>query len=454
MNYAKMPRRIVLCLAAAGLGIAPAAFGVAGASATTVAHHHVPSGAVTSERHQDGHGSGNDGDGDRDDSGSPHSGATVLFVSPSGVSGAADSSCSTAAYSTIGSAVAAASPGGTVNVCAGTYKEDVVVSQKLTLVGQGATIDATNLVNGIQVTAAWSQVDGFTVENALGEGILVGSVVAPVSTTAAVMSVSNVTIEHNVVTNNDLGAQAASPSYPECQAAGAVPGDCGEGIHLDGAVYSTVANNEITGNSGGVLLSDEAGPTAHNVITENVVTDNLFDCGITLASHNPNAFNLMTSQPVGTVAGIYDNVISNNVSSGNGTKGEGAGVLIAAAGPGTALYDNTIWGNVLSGNELSGVTVHAHSPGVDVNGNQILHNSIFTNNTGSGDLPNGPMAAGDLATTGILVYSAALPVTITIRDNEITGDATGIWLTNNVTALGIDDNSFFGVGTNVFTSAP
>lgn len=63
-----------------------------------------------------------------------------------------------------------------------------------------------------------------TVVNATGEGILVESA-------------SHVTIESNVVTHNDLGGQPhpVKTSYPECQAQGGIPGDCGEGIHLMGS---------------------------------------------------------------------------------------------------------------------------------------------------------------------------------------------------------------------------
>ncbi len=57
-------------------------------------------------------------------------------------------------------------------VCAGTYAESVAVAKALTLSGQGATIDATGLDNGIKITASNVTVSGFTVENATGEGIL------------------------------------------------------------------------------------------------------------------------------------------------------------------------------------------------------------------------------------------------------------------------------------------
>ena len=332
------------------------------------------------------------------------------------------------------------------------YREDVSVSRRLTLEGRHAVIDASGKINGIHVTASGSQVHGFTVMNAQGEGILVGSVVPPVSTAGKVIAVRNITIANNVVEHNDQGALATSPTYPECQAQGQIPGDCGEGIHLAGAIGSHVTNNVVTGNSGGVLLTDEAGPTASNVISHNVVIGNLYDCGITLAAHNPNV--VVSGHTHAAVGGIYNNTVSDNQAVGNGTKGEGAGVLIAVSGPGTANFGNTVVGNVLTNNELSGVTVHAHSPGVNIGGNRILSNWIFTNNTGTGDYPNGPLAGHDTATTGILVYSAVQPVSITIAHNQIIADAIGVWRTTNVSVPGIGSNTFINVGTNVVTSAP
>ena len=375
----------------------------------------------------------------------------TLYVSPSGHHGARDVSCATAAYPAIHGALSAAAPGSTVIVCPGTYHEDVALAKRVKLQGRQAVIDALGLTNGIHVTASSAQVAGFTVMNAQGEGILVGSVVPPVASAKKVLAVKNVTVANNVVENNDLGALLAHPTYPQCQAQGQIPGDCGEGIHLDGAIGTRVVGNTVSGNSGGILITDEAGPSALNVIDRNTVVANLYDCGVTLAAHNPNVVSAgKTHQAIG---GVYRNTVSNNYAIGNGTKGEGAGVLIATAAPGTAAFDNTVSGNVLASNELSGVTIHAHSPGVNISGNRILGNDIFTNNTGAGDFPNGP-GHGDTATTGVLVYSAVLPVSVTIAHNQIVANAVGVWRTTNVSTPGIASNSFVSVGTNVVVSAP
>ena len=58
---------------------------------------------------------------------------STAYVSPSGSSSGADTSCATAEYASISKAVAAVSAGGTVVVCRGTYHTQVVVSKPLTL---------------------------------------------------------------------------------------------------------------------------------------------------------------------------------------------------------------------------------------------------------------------------------------------------------------------------------
>ena len=463
MRSLKASRLVTSALASLLLAGGALAVG-SGAASASAGHHHGGSKGGHHGRSHHHHGAGGAGSS---------SGATLYVAPPATPTTSvaavttvpATNPCNTAAFSTIGAAVTAASPGDTIIVCPGTYAEAVSIAKSLTLEGEkrdGGRDRSERRDPGHGVQLHNRGFHGRETPPARGSWLARSFHRAP--TASAVISVSNVTIVHDVVKDNDLGGAQASPTYPECMAAGGIPGDCGEGIHLDGAFDSTVAHNYVTGNSGGVLLSDEAGPTHDNVIEGNLVIDNLFDCGITFGAHNPNAYDIATGQTNPTVAGLYNNKVLGNVLIGNGSKGEGAGVLLAASGPGTATYDNLVSGNKLAGNELSGVTVHSHSPATvvngnnvasdDINGNVVVHNAIYTNNTGSGDFPNGPTAAGDTATTGILVYSAFSPVAITIGGNRIIADTTGVWLTNNVTVTGLASNKFIGVGTNVVTSAP
>lgn len=391
-------------------------------------------------------------------------GGGAIFVSPSGSAGSGDWSCDSAAYSTIQSAVDAAPSGGTVTVCPGTYTEDVIISSPLNLRGIDATIVGSQTANGmcdqlgpngpgsapclagVTIKSGWVQVSGFTVRGAPGEGILAtGSLGGG--------SISNVSISDNRVVNNNTDGIPPNPNslYPQCQAAGQVPGDCGEGIHLMGVTDSVVRDNFVSGNEGGVLLTDEFGPTHDNVVAGNVITRNLYDCGVTVPGHNPYALDT-AGNPQPNRAGVYDNVIRNNYITDNGLNGEGAGVLFANAGPGTASYDNLVLNNYISGNELSGVTMHAHTVGPgqfeDLSGNRIIGNVIGRNNIGSaaagpGDPLDGPPAT-DPETTGILVFSGTVPVSVTIANNTVFDNHFGIWLGvgSNVTA-DLDHNRLF-----------
>jgi len=213
-------------------------------------------------------------------------------------------------FTTISAAVAAAASGDTVKVAPGTYREDVVIGKSLTLVGQRRNktiIDATGLANGIYVdgldNANLSQVTvaGFTVENANFEGILV-------------TNASDVTIWGNTVTGNDLALQ---PLIPTCNGEPAFETaentDCGEGIHLIGAVHSTIADNLVEKNAGGILITDETTTSHDDVITRNLVRDNLYASGITLVSYS-------TATTTDQAGGFNNNTLSNFMltSVGNG----------------------------------------------------------------------------------------------------------------------------------------
>jgi hypothetical protein len=335
-----------------------------------------------------------------------------------------------------------------------------VITKPLSLRGQRATIDQAGVTPGLQVTlpglgkqtifaavvifSSDVQFSGFTVTHAQGEGILAAGLGS---------DISGISISHSAIVHNDLGFGVPKPksSYFECAPAGQIPGDCGEGIHLTGVAFSAIKDNFIAFNSGGMLVSDETGPTHDNLVAGNVVTGNSTDCGITMPGHNSNALS-STGQRQPSVAGVYDNVIRGNVVTNNGNKGEGAGVLFANAGPGTAVYDNRVQGNFIAGNELAGVTFHAHTlpPGKfeDLSGQRVIGNVIGTNNLG-GDPLDFPATPKELVTTGILVFSGGTPVTVQIAFNHIFNNKIGIWLSKAVTASGLGTNTFSNVTTPI-----
>jgi hypothetical protein len=189
-------------------------------------------------------------------------------------------------------------------------------------------------------------------------------------------------------------------------------------------------------NGGGVYLTDELGPSSHNRVIGNRIWDNTLQCGITLAGH-VTAVDPGTLLPTGA-GGVFDNLVADNVSNGNGTyvgsnpnDGDGAGILMGGGVVDAAVYANVIRDNTAIGNGLAGVVIHEHGPG-DLNDNVIVGNRLRNDNV----LGDPQFTPADTVTTGILVASA-IPVGTTgaisgtvIAHNRISKVAVGIWTLN------------------------
>jgi Right handed beta helix region len=350
---------------------------------------------------------------------------TTRYVSPSGTSGAADTSCKTAGYSNINAAITAASSGSTVVVCKGTYHVQAIVTKPLNLVGKsGAVINAkgqkpltvgtTKLPGSIGIGVLGTshvKVSGFKVVDAGFDAILVG------------LS-SHVLVTGNVLQHN---------------------GDVG--VDLNGSSWSLATHNISEYNTGGgYLVADDVGPNSHNQVSWNVASHNPGGCGVIVAGHS--------------TFGVTDNLISYNVLTDNGTlksSGGGAGVVIATEVPGEKVAGNTVLGNTIYGNGLAGVTIHAHVPGQNLNGNRIIGNWIGVNNTLGDpiDLTTSPtsmknVAKPDARTTGILVGSASR-IAVLISGNHISHNYYGIFLegVGKVVHASISGNHYTKVSVQV-----
>jgi Right handed beta helix region len=353
-------------------------------------------------------------------------------------------------YASIQSAVNNAAAKDVIQVGPGTYKEGVVIGIPLSLIGAGAdqsTIDATNQPNGVLVDGFNHPglhdvvVAGFTVENALFEGILA-------------VSASDVTIRDNKVINNDkspgllfTGAPTGCPGQPAYEMD--ETGDCGGAIHLIGVSDSTVSGNFVTGNADGLLISDETAISKGNLVTQNNVINNPLECGIVLASH----------PPVGSTApffaphyGVVGNTVTKNVSTDNGVQigGAGVGLFSDGAGPGR-VSENTISHNTLIGNGLGGVTLHTHvgpafggAPADNMDNNTITGNYIASNladlfdtatpgrvginiNSGGGGSPvTGTVITFNIINDEDVDIAINTPATVDIHTNNLLGGNIGV----------------------------
>ncbi len=292
-------------------------------------------------------------------------------------------------YSKIQTAVNHASANDLISVGRGTYSEDVVIGIPLSLIGAGAdqtVIDATGLANGVFIDGVDHPglhsvtVAGFTVQNALYEGVLV-------------VSASDVTIREDHINHNDKFGPVFNPSAPNCPGQPAFEtdetGDCGGALHLIGTTSSIVSDNLMTGNADGILISDETAESTGNLVIRNIVKNNPLDCGIVLASHAP----VGSSGPhFAPHFGVDHNTVAENVSADNGVQvgGAGAGLFSDGNGPGR-VSGNVIINNTLTGNGIGGVSLHTHvgpafgAPADDMSGNMIIGNIISRNLADVGD---------------------------------------------------------------------
>jgi hypothetical protein len=259
-----------------------------------------------------------------------------------------------------------------------------------------------------------------------------------------------VTIADTIVEHNDQAFNTSLPANAGCPSSPTDADDCGEGIHLLGVSWSEVIGNNVSHNVGGILVSDggfgiSVGPAAHNLIAYNRSLDNALDCGITLPGHDPRGVattGANAGKPQPSLAGVYDNRVVHNVADGNG----GAGLLDATPTPGTASYDNVFADNTANGNGNGGFVLHSHAPLQDVSGIVVTGNRFGKNNI------DGDADTGVKPTTGVMLLSVAVPTSIVVTDNAISGDVNGVALNSNIKVVG--HNSFSKVTNTYFHYTP
>ena len=376
--------------------------------------------------------------------------------------GSDSGNCRSSPCKTLGYALTQAGPNGNIVIAPGTYPESGnanVIKPGLTglsirSIGSAArtVIDATGNANGILIEASGVSVTGLTIKNANLEGILAEPPRSswPKRPTSAPAGISQVTIAGNAVVHNDRAYNTKLPPMAACPSSLTDADDCGEGIHLLGVSWSQVIGNNVSHNVGGILLSDggfgiSVGPAAHNLIAYNRSTDNAFDCGITLPGHDPRAVATTgpkAGQPQPNLAGVYDNRVVHNVSTGNGA----AGLLDATPYPGAASYDNLFADNSASGNGNSGFVLHSHAPLQDVSGIVVVGNRIGQNNLA------GDPDTGVKTTTGVMLLSVAVPTSIVVAGNKISHNVNGVAFNSNIKVIG--HNKFAHVTHPYFRYTP
>ena len=291
---------------------------------------------------------------------------------------------------TIAALIAAASPGDTVTVPPGTYREQVVVDKSITLVGEGRpVIDGGGVGDVIKVTADGVTIRGFVIT---GSGTNVSD-----EPTAIRLLGDNAVIEDNILRDVLYGVtliQSDGHTIRRNQISSIEDFSSerrGHGVYLYSTSHNTIEDNVITRTKDGIFL----GFAFFNTIRHNRVTDVRYGIHYMYADDNVFTDNTFTHSTAGGAL-MYSRRLrfERNEFGYNRSEASGYGLLFKD------VDDVYMEGNIIHHNRL-GITMEGapHTPGsvVEIKNNLIGFNqvaieltsttgAVFTGNTFVGNL--------------------------------------------------------------------
>jgi hypothetical protein len=355
--------------------------------------------------------------------------------------------CPTAGFTTISAAVAAASAGDTIKVCAGIYPETVTVDKQLTIDGAKTGIDARKNRGGLATESVVDSlnggfiigsgvngvtIDGFTIEGA-GSDTVTAYGVEDFQGSSGLSLLNNIVrdnleginlqnpdgtkpalIQHNNFINNNNGTTAEG----------------GTGVFIsNGPANSTsILANRFTGHRQ-TAINFAGNPSSHS--TGLVVDGNqsINDATFVVATNSDNAAvdsNTITFSGSTNGTAILDfgsnndlRVLYNVIKGGNGSGTSGIKLSDFSGSPsvGTTVTANKVTGRywgirvvgaytsaLISGNTVTaaanvGILIDISGPTGAESGNLITHNTVTST-------PTGAFACED-QTTGVLTAGTA-----------------------------------------------
>ncbi|WP_374689386.1 right-handed parallel beta-helix repeat-containing protein [Promineifilum sp.] len=310
---------------------------------------------------------------------------TVCYVNAATGNDANDGDTPATAKKTIQAAVTQVSAGGTVNVAAGVYAENVVIAKSLTLTGAGQTNDAAGTVlegtglngSGIFINTGITNV---TIQNLRVQHYKL----SPAAGVYANGQNHNFTVQN--VTSDDNG----------------LAGSNGGGVYMNGPVDNVLIDHVTATNSRNRGIVIWNGFKTHITITNNTVTGNNC-CGIELQD--------------GTASGV---TVTGNTVTGNLDSGMAFIGLTSGAGP------NLIANNTLVDNGRFGIEIKLpNGTGATSGDGSIV---VEDNNVSMTAPVNDGINHRDAA--GISAYrrgwvagnnNVDIPTGVVIRDNTVSG---------------------------------
>jgi S-layer protein (TIGR01567 family) len=205
-------------------------------------------------------------------------------------------------FTSIQAAINTASPGDTIYVRAGTYVENVNVSKRISLIGEGmdvVTVQAADASDHVfKIIADRVDLSGFTATGTTGfwkAGIYLGSDVdhCNISGNNVSNNLYNGIYLESFSNNNVLAHNIANSNY--------------YGVYLESSSDNTLTNNVVSDNDDGIYLSS----SNNNMLTDNIVNSN--NCGGIYLDLSSN-FNTLTGNTANSNSyyGIWLHSSNNN----------------------------------------------------------------------------------------------------------------------------------------------
>ena len=266
----------------------------------------------------------------------PLAGAPSLLAKTLGVG-----TCAGATYATISAAVSAASPGDTVEVCPGTYPEQVTISTPLTLRG---------ILSGnsdrVLITVPSG---GFVANTTLGV-----PVAAQVLVTTGPVDIANITVDGSG-SNLTVSTILAGIFYQSGSS---------------GTIREVTARRQINNGVGFAIWADNDTATPESVTIENCEVHDADNNGIRAESHhNPSTLtaNIRGNRVAGVPIGIEFVIAGGSATNNVVTNADNIGIFAVSGAP-VSISTNTVT------NASVGISVS--SPGATVQSNRILESSL------------------------------------------------------------------------------
>jgi len=365
---------------------------------------------------------------------------TTLLVAVAGEAGAATLSVcpSGCQFTQIAPAIAAASPGDTITVAAGTYSGGFTIDKSLGLVGAGkgstiisgggpvvtigtfgAASEPTVSITGVTITGGVTHSSPVSAPNTGQEGVIAAGGGIEIPPNADFSGGATVTIADSAVTGNRVAPTATVPSGLACPGGSICPfaGAFGGGIDSWGAVRltnTTVSDNQVGGpvasdaDAGGIdselgSLTLQGSTVTGNQAIAAAPNGRFADTGGILAQFGTTltiAGSLVSDNTARLSTAFPDSVETNAGAGGIHILGDDSCASPSSGCAVATISDSTISGNSVTATNSAGDAT-SFCGGICDDGSLLLRDSTVNTNHVTATVPTGSPAGASADSGGI-----------------------------------------------------